>query len=279
MALNLPEGMKEYYGKNTEQMPTLLKAGEVPISGAILMRERLENGDGFPDLWNNWFDTSDLVAYPRRSDYLYCLLTVNNQGQITENGRKALELIRSDNLASNHGALIERLKDLGRKGLIKVARKGITTGKYLTKEQVLEEQLWRILARHPDEVPAEFAEDPNLLKEYSGKVESKTNSHNNIALYVGDSLKDKITLKAWCIDWLSSGSIVDGRYYLDNDYGRFAVLAPEALRALSGDAKGDVKKYTEEEAQRYTRAVERLKEFFGSKSDLVRDISILENKL
>src|SRR3989344_5640411 len=45
-----------------------------------------------------------------------------------------------------------------------------TLGNRMTQEQVLNHKGWRILLRHPDEVPVEFAEDFEGAKEYIGKV-------------------------------------------------------------------------------------------------------------
>ena len=231
--LNLPERMNEHYSKNVDEMPKILRAGEIPISVAGIMQARLKQGDEFSDLWNNWYDASDLVVYPKGDDKnIYVLLTVNNQGEITKNGRKALELIRPDNLASNRGATVEQLRNLGRKGLIKVPRNKITTDTYLTSNKILDEQTWRILARHPDEVPSEFAEDKDLLKDYSSEVQKRTRNKENMALYLGSSLKDKTTLKAWCVDWLVLRSDALGRLDLDIGDGRFVGIAPEALSAL-----------------------------------------------
>jgi len=228
--LSLPKGMNEHYGRDADKMPKLLGAGEVPMSISGIMQARLEQGNEFPDLWNNWYDTSDLVVYPKGNDKeLYVFLTVDNQGQITKNGRKALELIRSDNLASNRGAVVEQLKDLGRKGLIKVPRSKITTGSYLTGDQVLDEQVWRILARYTNEVPAGFAEDKELLGKYFEEVASRTKGSKNMALYVGDSLKDQTTLKAWCVGRLGCRSVAGGEIGLGSGSGRLLGIAPEAL--------------------------------------------------
>ncbi|MBT4166255.1 hypothetical protein HOE04_04425 [archaeon] len=227
--LNLPKEINERYGKNIDKMPRLLGAGEVPISVSGIMQARLEQGNEFPDLWNNWYDTSDLVVYTEGNNKeLYVFLTVDNQGKITKNGRKALELIRQDNLASNHGAIVEQLKDLGRKGLIKVPRNKITTENYLTRDQVLDEQVWRILARDSNEVHEDFAEEDGLLGKYFDEVASRTKDPKNMALYVGDSLKDQTTLKAWCVDWLGYRSFAYGRNDLDDDNGRLLGIAPEA---------------------------------------------------
>jgi len=244
--LSLPKGLNEHYGKNVDKMPELLKAGEVPASVARIMQARLKQGNEFPDLWNKWYDSSDLVIYPKGNDKeVYVLLTVNNKGQITENGRTALELIREDNLASNYGGIVERIGDLGRKGVIKVPVKKIKTETYLTQKQILGQQVWRILARDPNEVSAEFAEDGNLLRDYVSEVQRRTGEKENMALYIGESLDDKTTLKAWCVNRLESRSGAGGRGDLDDD-GRLVGLAPEALSA-PGKGVGSVRAYSVEE--------------------------------
>jgi len=237
MALKLPQGMNEHYGKNIDKLPELLNAGEVPMSAARLMQARLQDGEQFPDLWNNYFDTSDLIVYPKGDNRnVYVLLTVDNKGKITSNGRKALELIRQDNLASNYGAVVEQLEELEElegEGLIKVPRNKIITETYLTKNKALDEQVWRTLARHPDEVPESFAEDKALLGKYFDGVESRTGKSENMALYIGDSLDDETTLKAWCVYGADRGlrSDADSRGILGSGDGRFVGLAPEALVA------------------------------------------------
>ena len=237
--LSLPKGLNEHYGKKVDKMPELLKAGEVPASISRIMQAKLNQGKDFPALWTNWYDTSDLVVYPQANDKeIYVLLTVNNKGQITENGRTALDLIRRGNLASNSGAIVERLGDLGRKGLIKVPVKKIKTDTYLTQKQILGQQVLRILARDPNEVSAEFAEDGNLLKDYAIEVQKRTGKKENMALYIGESLDDKTTLKAWCVDRLEYRSDAFGGYYLGYDGGRLVGLAPEAL---SAPGQGDFK--------------------------------------
>ena len=57
--VTLPKGMNEHYGRNVDRMPALLRTVEVPMSAARLMKARLEQGANTPDLWNNYFDTSN----------------------------------------------------------------------------------------------------------------------------------------------------------------------------------------------------------------------------
>ena len=226
----LPKGMNEYYGRNVDKMPELLKAGEVPLSMSGIMQLRLGQGSEFPNLWKNWYYTSDLSVSPKGNDEeIYFLLTVDNQGQITENGRKALELIRPDNLVSNSGVVVEQLKDLGGEGLIKVLRSKIKTETYLLEDQILREQVWRIFARHPDEVPSKFAEDEELLRKYVNEVQERSGDKRNMALYVGNPLKDKTILNVWNIDGPGYRSYAGGRLGLDFPYGRLISRSPEKV--------------------------------------------------
>lgn len=244
MQLRLLSGMDEKYGRNVDTMPEMLnpKSGETPMWTARFMQARILHGGEFPDLWN-YSHTSDLPIYPQskkfRNSDIYTFLTINNQGQIAnEQARQALGLIVPGNLADNYGAIVpdevfEEWRDLGDKiGLIKVPRKKITTEAFLTRDKVLGELAWNVLARHPDVVPEEFAENPELLKEYFDAVASRTGRSKNMALfYPGNSLKDKTTLKAWYVYRTDRfyRSNASGRFNLDLDFGRFVGLAPEAL--------------------------------------------------
>src|SRR3989344_1077660 len=72
MALQLNEQVvpyQEFYGRNTEQMPMLIKSSRVPMSSAGLMDRRLEVRDERfsqrvrSDLHDGYFDTGDGVLY------------------------------------------------------------------------------------------------------------------------------------------------------------------------------------------------------------------------
>ena len=262
MALRLPSGMKEYYGRNVDKMPEILKAGEIPMSAARFMQTRLLHGKEFPDLWDNYFDTSDLPVYPRSdkfgSDSVYTFLIVNNQGKIANDySRQALELIVPDNLAGNHGVAVpdemfEEWRDRGSEiGLIKIPRNKMTTDTRLTKYEVLNEQMWRVLARHPDEVPTGFAEDRNLLERYASEVESRTSNQKNMRIYVDASLKDRTTLKDWYVYGLGLGSYAVGGGGLDVGNGRFAFYSV-------GDATDDAEGVEVDRARVQLQTLERI---------------------
>ena len=246
MALTLPPGMNEYYGKNVVKMGKLLEVGEVPGAVFQIGQARIEKGSEFPDLWK-YFDSSDLPIYEAGNENsFYTLLTVDNQRRITDNGRRALELIRSDNLASNYGVIVpdeflEELKEEGAEGgLIEIPLDRVTGGSYLTRGQISGEMLWNVLFRNSDFVPEDFAitkkyeldgREVDLLTKYVSEVESRTGQSRNMSIYVGNSLEDKTTLKAWCV--IGAGrdcrSLAYGGGNLVGGGGRFAGLAPEAL--------------------------------------------------
>ncbi|MBU1028483.1 MAG: hypothetical protein KKF48_05555 [Nanoarchaeota archaeon] len=221
--------VERYDGKNVDTMPKLLADGRVPMSTSQLMNYRINEGGRFADWKNLYFDTSDLIAYASKGDgKVKFILTVKKNGKIDEkNGRKSLGLISpSSKLSSGaielgqeqYNALngIEvNIKDLGR------------TGKYLTQDEILGNPVWRILARHPNAVPKEFAEDSNLLKEYTSWVESQTGDNENMAVYV-DSLGKSPKLRAWYVYRLDGRSNANGVNNLDDGDGRFVGLAPEA---------------------------------------------------
>lgn len=225
----LPKGMNKRNGRIVDKMTRLLLcAGEVPISVARFMQARLQDGEEFPSLWG-YGHTSDLGIYPQGENrYIYVLLTVDNQGRFTSNGLKALELIDCDNLASNNGAIVGQLEELKGDNLIEISRKW-------DNKKLLNERFWRVIARDPDEVPPKFAEDKGLLRRYYCAVNSKIHDPNEFMNpYVEDSLKDKTTIKVWCLDgvgFFGGRSNADCTGSLRDMNGHLIGLASEALVA------------------------------------------------
>ena len=86
---------------------------------------------------------------------------------------------------------------------------------------------------HPDEVPEEFAEDPNLMRESYRWVKGKTKQDTNMSVYLDNNSKDT-KLMAFFIGSLGSRSRLNGRYNLDDDVGRLVgYLAPEVLGVIN----------------------------------------------
>jgi hypothetical protein len=180
--------VEPYEGGFVEELPRILNSNEVLLPGSEHMKVRMKYGEELPDLKDYHFDTSDLIAYSgKRRGCVKIILTVNNKGEITENGRRDLELINPHTGWIYEGvALPDFLYDeLEGEEIMIEDLDGI--GRGLTKDEISSNRFWRILARHPDEVSSEFAEDPNLLGEYFDWVASKTRKAENMPIYTDSS--------------------------------------------------------------------------------------------
>jgi len=229
----------DFNGKIKEQMQLLLADGRYPMFTRELAEQRVQ-GRGI----GRYVDTGDLVTYNGKGDNqeIRFILTANRQG-LTEVGRFALGLINPYSDYMNGALDLTKAKDAPGKdvngaydaisgsGVIVVKRKEII-GARMTQEQVLNHKGWRILLRHPDEVPAEFAEDFEGAKEYIGKVVfSRYDPAMGMFLSDGEKVP---TLRAWCVYGLggSDGSDAIGRYRLVDDGGCSVGVAPGAPNAL-----------------------------------------------
>lgn len=253
---------KPFPGRNTEQMPLLLGEGRSPWSAARFMRERIDHSDQFSDL-RSYLGVSDLVAYDsnKRGTDVKFILTVDKNGKVTEQGRKALGLIKpnvklTSDYAVNAGDDYDSLP-----GIV-VARTDLgILERDLTEAEILGSKAWRILARHPDEVPAEFAEDENLLGEYVGWLKGQTKQDTNMGVYL-DSNSDIAKLRAFCVGRLDDRSRLGGWSNLSSDYGRLVgYLAPEAPSAPTIGENGIVRTYTEEDVGPARKQLAELEKF------------------
>ena len=240
------EAYKCFPGKVVEQMPLLLGEGRVPLWTARFMRRRIEHSDVLPDLKDYLF-VSDFVSYDsdKRSDGFKVILTVDKNGKVTEKGRRALGELNPSAVLKN-GALEGFYFDG-----IEIKRGELVVERDLSEEEVLNSKLWRILARHPDEVPAEFAEDGNLLKEYVQWVKAQTKQENVMGVYL-DKNSQNSKVRALCVNWLEYWSQLNGGDHLDRGIGRLVgSLAPEARELSVADSgvdvagHGGVRAYTE----------------------------------
>jgi len=207
---------QEFHGKNLVKMPELLAKGLVPGSTAEIIKHRLNNEKFFI---NEHLDTSDLIAYDskERSNNVKFILTVDNQGRITRTGRKALDFIHpSYKLFDAAIDLTNKYDSLQGDGIIEVSmgRLGKLDSLLEIRER-LDSKAWRILARHPDEVPREFAEDEKLLEKYSKWVNNKTKNTTGMAVSL-DSQSKTPKLRIWS-DSFENRFSVNGFYILNCD--------------------------------------------------------------
>ncbi len=223
------EMYKPFHGKNTEQMPLLLSEGRSPLWTARFMRRRIDHSNALPDLVS-YLDTSDLIAYDsrKRSNDVKIILTVDKNGRVTPNGRKVLDLINSNTkLTPDYAVPISEVYDALDGIVVPKVEIGVIE-RDLKEKEILDSRIWRIVARNPDEVPTEFAEDKGLLKEYACWVKTQTKQDENMGVYL-DSNSDIAKLKAAYVNWLECRSQLCGEGSLVSVNGRFVgFLAPEA---------------------------------------------------
>lgn len=206
---------KEFYGRNTEQMPKLIAEGRTPLSVSGLMRRRLEArnaSESVKDSWlYNYFDTGDAMAY--HSD---------GKAKIVLNAKQLRELNPESKLGN--GALIlpdgiyESLEgqEFSRSNLEKHA-----SGDWLKQREAKSNPIWQALAR-----------DKALLEEYTNLVFSQ-GYDKAMALYRA-SPQDIPTMRSWFVGRLvvSVRSGAYGRGHLGYDGGRLVgvQVAPKAQR-------------------------------------------------
>ena len=229
---------KWYNGKNTEQMPEILKAGRVPMSSAtlfLLRTGKLTDKNKKHNYVTNYFDTADLIAYSTGDELKY-VLTTDAQNKPTDLGLKALSWIALGTLVNNGIDLSNgRYEELDGQGIIKVKNSG-ELGKIATAtslNETLDSKHWRILLRHQDEVPAEFA-IPGLHEEAINYIFSEyKNQHAKttpidelklMGVYLA-SPQNVPHLRAWYVSWLEGRSLADGRDGLDFANGRLVGIS------------------------------------------------------
>lgn len=237
------EKYSDFDGKNRDQMPLLLADNRYPMFTTELFEQRLQ-GRGI----GRYLDTGDLIAYDgsaRDDQEIKFILTATRNG-LTDVGRATLGLINPNsayvngavNLSNAMDAQGKQVKDaydaITGRGVIKIKRKDLgLIDTLMDAEQVLNHKGWRILMRHPDEVPKEFAEDFEVAREYVNKVVFSKYS-KAMGIYLASAEKNP-TLRAWCVYGLGGygGSDAGGRVSLDSGNGRLVGVAPEALSAPS----------------------------------------------
>lgn len=248
------EQYADFDGRIKEQMSALLADNRYPMFTREVADERLAGRGLDRDV-----DVGDLITYNGKGDQqeIRFILTANRSG-LTETGKFALGLINPHSTYTGTGALnLAEARDIENKvvsgaydaingdGVISVKRKDIGTINERLKgvQSVLDHKGWRILLRHPDEVPKEFAEDWEGAKEYVEKVVF-SKYDEAMGMYLSNGEKVPI-LRAFCVDWLDdncgSGAYDGDR--LDDDNGRLVGVAPEAPIAL-GKNDQSVKPYS-----------------------------------
>ena len=222
------DSYKLFGGRIVDQMPVLLAEGRSPLWTARFMRRRIDHSDTLPDL--KGYSHTDFVAYDlsSRGNNIKFVLAVDKNGRVTEQGRKVFELVNPTaplvgGLLKLDGEIYDSLPGIA------VPRMALRVlDRDLKEDEILDSKLWRILARHPDEVPSEFAEERDLLKKYACWVKGRTKCDNNMGIYLNGS-SNFAKLGALCVGGLGGRSGLDGGDDLGIGNGRLVgYLVPEA---------------------------------------------------
>ena len=206
---NIVVPYKEFYGRNTEQMPQLIEEGRVPISVQGVLQQRLHSGK--PDWKDNYFDTGDALAYHPDGKF-----KVVPDAQILRDMTESSGL-RSGALELGDG-VYESLE--GQEFTRKDAEKWVE--RELTSQEAKSNPLWRALAR-----------DQDLLNEYVDamfpEMKERFDYDANMGIYLSSGDRTVPTARAALVGRLEGRSRLYGRDGLDFGVGRLVGVAPEAL--------------------------------------------------
>ena len=206
---------QEFYGRNTEQMPLLIKGGRVPMSAAGLMDRRLEvRGERFsPEVRAAWhdsyFDTGDGILYHpdgkiKVAPDAQVLRGINSQSRLSDGAL----VLPAGAYEAAQGA------EFTKEDLRKIIKDS------LTRDEAKSNPFWQALARDRDRLNAyvDFVFD---------ETQRRFSYDKNMGLYVGNAQKEPIARSVY-VNWLEGRSYAGGRDLLDVISGRLDGLAPEA---------------------------------------------------
>lgn len=246
------EAVKLYNGRMLTTIPKMKEEGRVPISVAWLMMRQLLT----LDKKKRWF-LFNVVTFPQEGQakdvaetYWETSINCVADGIIAHPEGKAKIVLDSEDLkdltpksskfqkysyGEDYGLVLKdadiyetaRGSHIVEVTVDEVAR---YTGLKSLKAQTLDNKIWRILARHPDEVPAEIARDKNLLKEYANAVFS-LDRNSSYHMGINFNIPRSPMLFTWRLNMM-------GRYKSSANYMGFGTdctgtlgVLPEALES------------------------------------------------
>jgi hypothetical protein len=220
MSLKLnPILFKEFYGRNTEQMPKLIAEGRVPMNTSELMQRRLDYRNGPAEVktaWmDNYFDTGDAVVYHPNRDVKIVLDSQTLREMTPESRINGGALVLSEDVYEALQGEVFKKGKLGRVGDYSMSR-----------EDVKAHPVWRVLAR-----------DQTLLNDYVDFIfaEGKERFFYDTAMGVFPTSRggDKLEMRAWYVGRLEDRSFTDGGYDLVYGGGRLVGIASNARDLVS----------------------------------------------
>ena len=219
LQLNAAQNYKEFYGRNTEQMPKLIAEGRLPLSISGFMKRRLDALNSSDEVrssyWDNYFDSGDGIAYHP-----------DGRAKIVLDAQPLRDLTPSSKLRNGALVLPDGVYD-GLEGieLSEVDLERYAVGEQLKKKNVKDNPIWQTLAR-----------DGKLLEDYVQNVfsQGKERFGYDLAMAVyRSSASDVPTMRSWCLSRLDGRAIAFGSGHLDGDFGRLVGVAPEAQQSVA----------------------------------------------
>ena len=205
---------KEFYGRNTEQMPKLVADGRVPMSVAQLMQKRLDVKNSDEEVksfyMDNYFNTGDAVFYHPDGRSKIVLDSQHVRDMSLESPLEAGCLVLTEDVYNDlEGEEFKRGN----------------FGKWLSKEDVKSNPILKVLAR-----------DQILLDDYTDYIfaEGKEKFGYNTAMgvypgSVNGTCGDIPKMGTWLFNRLSQGSSIHGGGAIGAQYGRLLGIASEVL--------------------------------------------------
>jgi len=223
MALRLNptrEAYREFYGRNTEQMPQLIADGRTPMSVAGLMQRRLDVRGSDKDVkasWmDNYFDLGDAIVYHPDGRVKVVLDSQTLREMTPESLRNGGALVLTEGVYESLQG--EEFKK-GKFG---------NTGNPMSKSDVKAHPVWKVLAR--DQALLNCYTDV-IFSEYQARFakDAKAKDLQLMGIYPGACGGKTPEMRAWSVYGLGRSFGALGWYGVGGGYGRLVGIAPEAL--------------------------------------------------
>ena len=248
---------EEGTGKNIDQMSKLLADNRHPLTFAGSMKLKLRALDlyasvlenptkytleykvevtkFFKDVWSNYIDTGDAIfLHPGRRARINL---VNPQNARDSEFLKLFDPKNKEKLKQGAIVLPDGMYDseIGIREFNAAEMETFTNKHYAGEKGVLENRIWKVLARNPSEVPRELAEDSELLKTFTKAVNYLSVFTFGYTENMGVDTaypQDVETGRLWFAGRLWGRSGAYGRDHWDPTDGRLVGVALDAPRLV-----------------------------------------------
>lgn len=224
---NEPKGsFQEFYGRPTEKMPSLIKAGCVPISVAGVINRREHAPADVIDEWkNHYFFTGDGAIYDGRKN-AKIVLDLTLLREINPNTRlDNYAAVLSDHLWDGLGG--DNVLNLSSDQIKKAHKKGFVKRNGLWQpENTVIGDIWKGTDTFPG-----LARGRDI-QSYAKMVNKASKNDRVMWFWFDRNTYSSPVMRSLVVSRFDSSSDVYGSNLLDYLYGRLAGVAPEAPNAL-----------------------------------------------